>query len=156
VKLDSSYRGSIVEKGIAEKFPSTNLVFYAENKNKQGVIAPRREESMIRERTFAWLMENGKQNWSKHLSEIKYMHNSEWIEELGSTPLDLFFGRSRHIEKSRKRKAEGALQDDDTLSDSLTNNSNDVKDQPSTIYATDVMEQKKNGCPAMKSPKCEQ
>ncbi|PIO59241.1 hypothetical protein TELCIR_19302 [Teladorsagia circumcincta] len=26
---------------VTEKFPSTSLVFYAENKNKQGVIAPR-------------------------------------------------------------------------------------------------------------------
>lgn len=44
----------------------------------------RREETMIRERIYAWLMENGKVNWFKHLNEIKYMHNSEWIEELGT------------------------------------------------------------------------
>ncbi|KAK5978554.1 hypothetical protein GCK32_003994 [Trichostrongylus colubriformis] len=99
VKLDSSYRGSIIEEKLAEKFPSTDLVFYAENKNKQGVIAPRREESMIRERIIAWLMEHETFNWSKNLNEIKYMHNSEWIEELDG---------------SRKRKADGTPRDVET------------------------------------------
>ncbi|KAK6047178.1 hypothetical protein COOONC_15316, partial [Cooperia oncophora] len=155
VKLDSAYRGSVVERIIAEKFPSTTLVFYAENKNKQGVIAPRREETMIRERIFAWLMENGRLNWFKHLSEIKYMHNSEWIEELGGTPLDLFFGRTRAAENSRKRKADGALQDDDTLSDSFTNNSNDVREEPTSSFSPEFKIQRQNGYPAMRSPKCE-
>nr|CDJ92892.1 unnamed protein product [Haemonchus contortus] len=149
---------SFLEKVVAEKFPSTQLVFYAENKNKQGVVAPRREETMIRERIYAWLMENGKLNWSKYLSEIKYMHNSEWIEELGGTPLDLFFGRSRRLENNRKRKAEGAVQDDDTLSDSFTNNSNEAKDESSSLYSVEVLkkQQHSNGYPAMKSPKCEE
>uniref|UniRef100_A0A7I4XTH2 DDE_Tnp_1_7 domain-containing protein n=2 Tax=Haemonchus contortus TaxID=6289 RepID=A0A7I4XTH2_HAECO len=157
IKLDCCYRG-FLEKVVAEKFPSTQLVFYAENKNKQGVVAPRREETMIRERIYAWLMENGKLNWSKYLSEIKYMHNSEWIEELGGTPLDLFFGRSRRLENNRKRKAEGAVQDDDTLSDSFTNNSNEVKDESSSLYSVEVLkkQQHSNGYPAMKSPKCEE
>ncbi|KAK5977585.1 hypothetical protein GCK32_009032 [Trichostrongylus colubriformis] len=156
VKLDSSYRGSIIEEKLAGKFPSTSIIFYAENKNKQGVIAPRREETMIRERIFAWLMEHGTFNWFKNLNEIKYMHNSEWIEELGGTPLDIFFGRSRVVVSSRKRKADGTPRDDDTLSDSYTNNSNEVREESSSLCAADLNQLKQAGYHAMKSPKCEQ
>ncbi|VDM79625.1 unnamed protein product [Strongylus vulgaris] len=91
VKLEPSYRGykqvehlgTALESMISERFPCTRVVYYAENRNKQGALVPRREESMIRERIYAWLMDNGKVNWFNHLNEIKHMHNSEWIDELG-------------------------------------------------------------------------
>ncbi|VDK57386.1 unnamed protein product [Cylicostephanus goldi] len=83
VKLEPSYRGTVLESMLSEKFPSTRIVYYSENRNKQGAPVPRREESMIRERIYAWLMDNGKVNWFNHLNEIKHMHNSEWIDELG-------------------------------------------------------------------------
>lgn len=151
VKLDASYRGTAVETVVAEKFPSTSLRFHAENRNKQGSIVPRREETMIRERIYAWLMENGKVNWFKHLNEIKYMHNSEWIEELGGTPMELFFARSRTIEITRKRRVDGDHHDDDTLSDTYTNNSNDVRDENPSLIA-EAKEQKN---PSLKTPKLE-
>ncbi|KAL6730770.1 hypothetical protein Aduo_001711 [Ancylostoma duodenale] len=124
VKLDPAYRGTVLESMLSERFPSTNVLFYAENRNKQGAFAPRREESMIRERIYAWLMENSKVNWFKHLNEIKYMHNSEWIDELGGTPMELFFGRPRPSGHPQKPKPDDGVHDDDTFSDTYTNNSN--------------------------------
>ncbi|KAK6729534.1 hypothetical protein RB195_006528 [Necator americanus] len=125
VKLESCYRGTVLEAMLSEKFPTTDVIFYAENRNKQGTYAPRREESMIRERIYAWLMENGKVNWFKHLNEIKYVHNSEWIDELGGTPMELFFGRPRSSEQSHTQRPDGSAHDDDAFSDTYTNNSND-------------------------------
>ncbi|RCN36195.1 hypothetical protein ANCCAN_17931 [Ancylostoma caninum] len=41
VKLDPAYRGTVLESMLSEKFPSTNVLFYAENRNKHGAFAPR-------------------------------------------------------------------------------------------------------------------
>ena len=48
---------------------------------------------MVKERLFAWLVENDRSKWSRELKPMKYSHNSEFIEELGGTPIDLFYKR---------------------------------------------------------------
>ena len=49
---------------------------------------------MVKERMFAWLVENERSKWSAELRAMKFAHNSEWIEELGGTPMDLFYRRT--------------------------------------------------------------
>ncbi|CAJ0594150.1 unnamed protein product [Cylicocyclus nassatus] len=128
VKLEPSYRGTVLETMLSEKFPSTRIVYYSENRSKQGAPVPRREESMIRERIYAWLMDNGKVNWFNHLNEIKHMHNSEWIDELGGTPMELFFGRSRLSNHNMSGKMGASSCDDDVMSDTHSNNTNETND----------------------------
>ncbi|KHJ95026.1 hypothetical protein OESDEN_05036 [Oesophagostomum dentatum] len=133
----TSSLGTVLETTVNAKFPATNVVFYAENRNKQGALAPRREETMIRERIYAWLMDNGRTNWFNHLNEIKHMHNSEWIDELviyitkpsGGTPMELFFGRPRlSTHQASKMKPEETEHDDDAFSEAHTNNSNELSE----------------------------
>ncbi|KJH53288.1 hypothetical protein DICVIV_00411 [Dictyocaulus viviparus] len=128
-KLDAIYRGTVLEKLVSERFPTLNLIFQAENRNQQGTMAPRRQESIIRERIYAWLLENDKMHWHRHLTEIKYMHNSEWIDELGGTPMEMFFGRMRSPEIPRKRKADVTIHDDNKHNRAQINKSNGTTSQ---------------------------
>uniref|UniRef100_A0A1I7WS49 DDE_Tnp_1_7 domain-containing protein n=1 Tax=Heterorhabditis bacteriophora TaxID=37862 RepID=A0A1I7WS49_HETBA len=129
IKLDQIYRGTQLESMVTEKFPEVHILYYIPNRNKQGMVMTRREETMIKERIFAWLMENGKLGWVKHLNEIKHAHNSEWIDELDGTPMERFFGRTRQAENLRKRKHDTIDgREDDSLSDTYTTNSNDLRE----------------------------
>ena len=71
---------------------------------------------MVKERLFAWLVENDRSKWSEELKAMKYSHNSEWIQELGGTPIDLFYRR-----RGREEGVMGAIRAEQLI--------NDVKDE---------------------------
>ena len=64
----------------------------------------------MRERLFAWMIENDCKSWANQLKAMKYAHNSEWIEELGGTPMDLFYRRgAKRMEFTDEISAEDLL-----------------------------------------------
>ncbi|CAI4230247.1 unnamed protein product [Auanema sp. JU1783] len=92
IYVEDTYK--VLEDELRKFFPSLSVMPHCSR--RKSVSAPqllRREAVMMKDRILAWLMENNTTEWSKNLSFIKYLHNTEWLDEIDSTPLDLFFGR---------------------------------------------------------------